>query len=79
MQYKNHPSINTIKEYNRDDQQFFFTIVAKEDIIKELLKLNPKRQYKYQEKFLRVKKIFLRDISMFSLMMQLYHPNFLQL
>ena len=44
IKYANHPSsINAIKQYNRIYCQFFFSLVEKEDIIKELPKLNPKR------------------------------------
>ena len=43
LKYANHPSISAIKKYNRTRHQFFFSIVEKEDIIKELQKLNPKK------------------------------------
>ena len=39
----NHPSISAIKEYNRTCHQFFFPVVEKENIIKELQKLNLKK------------------------------------
>ena len=38
-----HPSISAIKEYNRTFHQFFFPVVEKENIIKELQKLNLKK------------------------------------
>ena len=38
-----HPSISAIKEYNRTSHQFFFPVVEKENIIKELQKLNLKK------------------------------------
>ena len=34
LMYANHPSISTIKKYNRTCYQFFFSVVEKEDIIK---------------------------------------------
>ena len=43
LKLANHPSINAIKKYNRTRYQFFFSEVEKEDIIKALQKLNPKK------------------------------------
>ena len=44
LTYANHPSsINTIKKYSRNHRKFFFSVVEKEDLIKELHILNPKK------------------------------------
>ena len=43
LKYANHPSISAIKKYNRILHLFSFSVVEKEDIIKELHKLNPKK------------------------------------
>ena len=43
IKYTNHPGISAIKKNNRTCHQFFFSLVEKEDIIKELHKLNPKK------------------------------------
>ena len=43
LKYTNHPSISAIRKYNRTLHQFFFSVVEKEVIIKELQKLNPQK------------------------------------
>ena len=43
LNYADHPGISAIKKYKRTHHEFFFSEVEKEDMIKELQKLNPKK------------------------------------
>ena len=43
LKYANNHSISAVKKYNRTRHRFFFSVVEKESIIKELQKLNLKR------------------------------------
>ena len=43
LKYANNHSISAVKKYNKTRHKFFFSVVEKESIIKELQKLNLKR------------------------------------
>ena len=66
LKYANDRSIGAIKKYNRTRHQFFFPVVVKEDIIKELQKLNPKKVTQEKDipvKILKGNKYFLAGYS----------------
>ena len=69
LKYANYPSISAIRKYNRTHHQFFFSVVGKENIIKELQKLNPKKVTQETDitvKILKDKKhIFAETFQMF--------------
>ena len=78
LKYAKHPSISAIKKYNRTHHQFFISVVEKENIMKELQKLNLKKVNLETEiaKILKDNKDVLWKISKCSLKMQLHHLNF---
>ena len=61
LKYANHPSISAIKKYNKTRHQFFFSVIEKENMVKELQKLNPKKLTHETDIPLK----FLKDIKYF--------------
>ena len=78
LKYAKDHSISAVKKYNRTRHQFSFSVFEKENILKELQKLNLKKLTQEADmpvKILKDNKDFI-DISKCSLMMQLCHLNF---